>query len=275
MIAVCSAKDFADLAADRLVGLEARFHEDQVRTLVLRRDRQHRRSNPELSCFVARSGHDAELRRTAHCDWLAAELRMVALFHGRVERIHVDVDDLAIRRRREASFRIGRVHVRIIQTSAKQVAVGWYLVGLAFRTSVADRPEHLRDRDGRRLGRDAGGRILTGDVESALASVRVGAVLHPAVLVAFGWRIRPPTLILPSPATSGSPSGSPSSSASISLLPGTNPSAPTTVPAANTDEGFRIAVAPTFPRVPRGLWTPSRLGGGGYVLFLGAAHDDL
>ena len=48
-------------------------------------------------------------------------------FNGSVERIHVDVDDLAMRRRREASFRIGWVHVRTIQTSIKRVAAGLVL----------------------------------------------------------------------------------------------------------------------------------------------------
>jgi hypothetical protein len=46
---------------------------------------------------------------------------------------------------------------------------------------------------GRIVRRDACRRVLAGDDEGALAGVRIGAVLHPAVLLAFvdgGARIR-------------------------------------------------------------------------------------
>src|SRR5258708_37184669 len=44
---------------------------------------------------------------------------------------------------------------------------------------------NLRDRDRRRLRRNSERRIQARDVESELAGVRVGAVLHPAVLLAL------------------------------------------------------------------------------------------
>jgi hypothetical protein len=90
-------EDLADLPTDGLVDLEARLHEDQVGTLPLRGDRGHRRADSELACFVARRGDDAALGRSAHRDRLAAQIRIVALLDRRC--VHVDVDDLAMRRR--------------------------------------------------------------------------------------------------------------------------------------------------------------------------------
>jgi len=86
-------EDLADLLRDGLVNLEARFHEDQVGTLPLRRHRWHGGSHPKLAGFVARRGHDASLAGSADGDRLAAELRIVSLFDGCVEGVHVDVDD--------------------------------------------------------------------------------------------------------------------------------------------------------------------------------------
>ena len=44
--------------------------------------------------LVARRGHDAPaLGRPAHHDGPAGERRVVALLDGRVERVHVDVED--------------------------------------------------------------------------------------------------------------------------------------------------------------------------------------
>jgi hypothetical protein len=51
--------------------------------------------NAKLPCLVACRGHDAALARSADRDRLAAQLRVVALFDGCIESIHVDMDDLA------------------------------------------------------------------------------------------------------------------------------------------------------------------------------------
>ena len=59
-----------------------------------------------VAAVRASRGDNTALRRTADRDGLAAELRIVTLFHGRVERIHIDVDDLAMRRRRGVLLRI-------------------------------------------------------------------------------------------------------------------------------------------------------------------------
>jgi hypothetical protein len=100
-------EDIANLSADRLVDFEAWLDEDQVRTLSFRGDRRHSRANAVLASFVARGGDDAALGRTAHCHRLAAQVRIIALLDRRVKGIHVDMDDLAVSRRRKADFRIG------------------------------------------------------------------------------------------------------------------------------------------------------------------------
>src|SRR5262249_25427227 len=90
-------ENVADLPADLLVDLEAWPYEDQVRALAFRRYRRHRRADSELSGLVACRCNDAALRRTADRNRLAAKLRIISLFDRRVERVHVDVDDLAMR----------------------------------------------------------------------------------------------------------------------------------------------------------------------------------
>src|SRR5580692_2324128 len=91
-------EDVAYLLRDRLVDLEARFDEYQVRTLALRRHRWHRRPDAELAGFVTRCRHNAAFAGSADGNRLAAEIRIVPLLDRRVERVHVDVDDLAMRR---------------------------------------------------------------------------------------------------------------------------------------------------------------------------------
>src|SRR6516165_5473676 len=49
--------------------------------------------NAKLSCLIACRRDDAALSRSADRDRLAAQVGIVALFDGCVERIHVDMDD--------------------------------------------------------------------------------------------------------------------------------------------------------------------------------------
>jgi hypothetical protein len=49
----------------------------------------------KLPCLVACCRDDAALARSADRDRLAAQLRIVALFDGCVERIHIDMNDFA------------------------------------------------------------------------------------------------------------------------------------------------------------------------------------
>lgn len=89
-------EDVEDLPADRFVDLEARFYENQVRTLPLGGDGCHRRANSELAGLVACRSYDAAFRRAADRDWLASKIWIVPLLDRRVEGVHVYVDDLAV-----------------------------------------------------------------------------------------------------------------------------------------------------------------------------------
>ena len=89
-------EDRPDLVRDRPVDVETRLHEDQLRALPPGGDRGHGRADAELAGLVAGGRHDAPLARPADCDRLAAELGIVALLDGRVEGVHVDVDDLPL-----------------------------------------------------------------------------------------------------------------------------------------------------------------------------------
>jgi hypothetical protein len=81
---------------------------------------------------------------------------------------------------------VGRGHTRIIQTFGMRVAVGsLFLGGLAFRTAVADGLKNFGDRAHGLCRRDPGRRITPDDIERAVASMRVGAILHPTVFLAL------------------------------------------------------------------------------------------
>ena len=108
MIGVCSAK-MSLICCESLVDLEARLHEDQIRTLPLRRHRRHGRPDAEFAGFIARGRHDAPFAGSADGDRLATKIRVVPLLHGSVEGVHVDVDDLAVK------HWAGRGHVCRIQ----------------------------------------------------------------------------------------------------------------------------------------------------------------
>lgn len=53
--------------------------------------------------FVAGRRHDAALARSPDGDGLAAKIRIVPLLDGRIEGVHVDVDDLALSARRSCN----------------------------------------------------------------------------------------------------------------------------------------------------------------------------
>src|ERR1700722_15177897 len=64
------------------------------------------------------------------------------------------------------------------------------LVRWALGTSVPDRVQHLGDRNGGGLRRDARWWILTRGRECQLARVRIGPILHPAMLLALADSMR-------------------------------------------------------------------------------------
>ena len=101
-------EDRADLMRDRPIDVEPRFHEDQLRALPPGGHRRHGGPDAETAGLVARGRHDPALARAADRDRLAAKLRIVPLLDGCVERIHVDVDNLAPSRRLDHAFYVGR-----------------------------------------------------------------------------------------------------------------------------------------------------------------------
>ena len=108
-------EDLADLLRDRLVDLEARLDEDQVRALPLARSPMAWPTwTPNFAGFVAGCRHDAALAGSADGDRLAAEIRIVPLLDRRVEGVHVDVDDLAL-----AAF----VHCTLVKSPAVRMSM--------------------------------------------------------------------------------------------------------------------------------------------------------
>src|SRR5690606_27854502 len=67
-------------------------------TLAQRRDGGHGGVDAVLPRLVAGGGHHTPFASIAHSDRLTAIIRIVALLDGGVERIHIDMDDLAVHR---------------------------------------------------------------------------------------------------------------------------------------------------------------------------------
>jgi len=88
-------ENLAHLARHRLVTDEIRGHEHRIRTQPLRTHRRHRRTHPEHPCLVTRRADDRAHSPPRHHHRLAPQRRVVTLLHGRVKRVHVDVNDLA------------------------------------------------------------------------------------------------------------------------------------------------------------------------------------
>ncbi len=90
------AKDREDLLRDGAVLLKVRPHDLQRRAQANRAGHRNRRPHAELAGLVAgRRHHSSGFRRAADRHRLAAQLRPVALLDGRVERVHVHVNDAA------------------------------------------------------------------------------------------------------------------------------------------------------------------------------------
>src|SRR6516225_4264986 len=131
-------EDFPDLQRDCLVGIEPRLYEDQIGALSLGGDRRHRRMNAKLPCFVACRRDDAALARSADRDRLAAQVRVITLFDGCVEGIHIDMDDFARTPRvARKTFRalfgphqsplplVGQARMRFASTAYRTIGTRW------------------------------------------------------------------------------------------------------------------------------------------------------
>ena len=115
---------------------------------------------------------------------------------------------------------------------------------------VADRIKNLGDGDRSCLRRHSGRRILTGDMERAVAGVRVSAILHPTVVLAF---LDSTSLV---EHRDGPPAQRPDRGSPFlrhqhrDLSAGTDPPGSHLFRAVSTGQGFRIAGSGAFPRVP-------------------------
>jgi len=59
------------------------------------------------------------------------------------------------------------------------------LVRAAFRAGITDRVQHVANRGLRCLTGYAFRQVSTGDIEGPLSGMRIGAILHPTVLLAL------------------------------------------------------------------------------------------
>jgi hypothetical protein len=80
---------------DLAIALEARRHDDCLRAAPERLAHGHRGMHAEATNLVARGRDHAASARAADDHRLSGELRPVALLHGRIERVHVHVQDRA------------------------------------------------------------------------------------------------------------------------------------------------------------------------------------
>ena len=73
--------------------------------------------DPEAACLIARRSHDATLPRTTNSHRLTPQLGIIALLYRRLERIHVDMNDLPKLFRSARAFDgnfLLRVHIRLL-----------------------------------------------------------------------------------------------------------------------------------------------------------------
>src|SRR5215211_4315802 len=75
--------------------LETRLHEHELRTFPLRGNRSHRGMDAKAARLIACRSHDTTLARAPDSNWLAPQFGIIALLDRRVERVHVNVNDLA------------------------------------------------------------------------------------------------------------------------------------------------------------------------------------
>ena len=89
-------KNIADLHADFFVMTHPTFDKDQLRTKHFGSRARHGTVHAEFSGFITCRRHYASRIGVPHRHGFAAQLRMITLLHGRVERIHINMDDLAV-----------------------------------------------------------------------------------------------------------------------------------------------------------------------------------
>jgi hypothetical protein len=76
--------------------IHARRDDDRLRAFAQGHDHGHRRVDAERPRLVRRRRHDSSRGARPDEHRFAAQLGVIALLDGRVERVHVDVQDLAL-----------------------------------------------------------------------------------------------------------------------------------------------------------------------------------
>jgi hypothetical protein len=89
------AEDGADFGGLGAVEVEAAREEDEMRAAFARLEAGHGGVDAEFARLVVAGGHHAAPRSAADGDGLAGELGVFAHLDGRIEAVHVEVDDLA------------------------------------------------------------------------------------------------------------------------------------------------------------------------------------
>src|SRR5580698_9271472 len=86
---------FADHARDGTITRKIRRDKDGSGTEALRANRRHGRADAEAPGLIGRGADNGTIAPPGNDDRLAAKIWVIALLHRRIERIHVDVNDLA------------------------------------------------------------------------------------------------------------------------------------------------------------------------------------
>ena len=87
-------EDRMDLSRHGAVNVEPWGDEHELGTSAHRNGRRHRGANPKAPRFVTRRRNHASLRRIADRHRSIFKIQVIALLDGRIESIHVDVNDL-------------------------------------------------------------------------------------------------------------------------------------------------------------------------------------
>ena len=88
-------KDVAYLLRHLLVDLHPSRYENQFRAQLACTGRCHGRADAKLACLIACRRHNTPFFFASYGNRFATQLRVVALFNGGIEGVHVDVDDFA------------------------------------------------------------------------------------------------------------------------------------------------------------------------------------
>jgi hypothetical protein len=88
-------EDFASLTRNGSISREVRGQKHGVWAEPLSPNCGHGGTHTELSCFIRGSAHDGAIPPPCNHYGLAAQMQIVPLLYGRVECVHIDMNDLA------------------------------------------------------------------------------------------------------------------------------------------------------------------------------------